>query len=167
LLSLAEAGLYRPLWTNAINEEWAKHLIENMPDKAAKISATILTMNEAFPEAIVDHYADLIPGLDLPDPDDRHVLAAAIRGAANVIVTDNVRDFPARILDQYDLETRSADEFMANTLEVNPAEVVAALKTMRSRYNNPRLSADELLQALLRCGLAATVARLTPYRMSL
>lgn len=167
LLSLAEAGLYRPLWTDAINAEWSKRLIENTPDKAAKINATILTMNRAFPEAIVDHYADLIPGLDLPDPNDRHVLAAAIRGAANVIVTENTRDFPARILGEYDLETRSTDEFMANISELHPADAVAALKTMRGRYNNPGLSADELLQAMLRCGLVATVAWLTPYRVSL
>lgn len=162
LLSLAEAGLYRPVWSDAINLEWMKHLIERMPQKEQKIRETVEVMNEAFPEAAVTNYENLIPILGLPDPDDRHVLAVAIRGGANVIVTENVSDFPADVLDHYDIEARSADEFILNTIELYPADAPAALKSMRQRYVAPSQSAEELLQAMLRSGLVATVAALRP-----
>jgi hypothetical protein len=83
LLSLADAGLYRPMWTDRINHEWSSHLIEKGPRRAARIKDTIEVMNDAFPEALVRQHEDLIDALQLPDPDDRHVLAAAIRGGAN------------------------------------------------------------------------------------
>ncbi len=163
LLSLAEAGLYRPLWTADIQAEWTHHLIEKRPDRADKIKATVALMNEAFPDAVVDNYQDLVPAVTLPDPDDRHVLAAAIRGGANVIVTDNIADFPARTLGKYDLEARTADEFILNTVELYLSDALAALKTMRSRYEAPPLSSEELLQAMLQCGLVTTVAALEPH----
>lgn len=167
LLSLADAGLYRPLWTDTINDEWTRHLIERLPEKAESIRATVSVMNEAFPEAIVRNYEDLIPVLELPDPDDRHVLAAGIRGSASVIVTENIVDFPANVLDRYGLEARTADDFILNTVELYPTDAVAALKTMRRRYANPHLSPEDLLQAMLRCGLVTTVAALTPHVASL
>ncbi|MFZ5784690.1 MAG: hypothetical protein ACOY4R_31220 [Pseudomonadota bacterium] len=117
---------------------------------------------EAFPEAAVTGYEGMIRVLGLPDPDDRHVLAAAIRVGANVIVTENVSDFPADVLDGYDIEARSADEFILNTIELYPADALAALKSMRQRYVNPSQSAEELLQAMLRNGLVATMAALRP-----
>jgi len=104
LLSLAEAGLYRPLWTAEINDGWTRHLLEKRPDAVEQIKATVSIMNDAFPEAVVDNYHDLIPAIELPDPNDRHVLAAAIRGSAHVIVTENISDFPSDKLDHYDLE---------------------------------------------------------------
>ncbi len=88
LLSLAEAGLYRPVWTAEINAEWSENLIAGKPEREAAIKATIEAMNEAFPEAVTTGYEDLIPSLTLPDNDDRHVLAAAIRSGASVIVTE-------------------------------------------------------------------------------
>lgn len=167
LLSLADAGLYRPLWTDKINDEWSSHLLEKTPEKTAQIKNTIQVMNEAFPEALVRRYEDLIGGLKLPDPDDRHVLAAAIRGGANVIVTGNTRDFPLAILERHDLEARTADDFVLNALELYPTDAVSALKRMRERYTNPPHAPEQLLQAMLRCGLATAVAFLTPHVASL
>ena len=167
LLSLAEGGLYRPLWTADIHEEWTRHLIGKRPEHKDRIKTTVSVMNEAFPEAIVDDYQDLISTVILPDPDDRHVVAAAIRGGANVIVTENIADFPTGVLDRYDLEVRTADEFILNTVELYLTDALAALRTMRHRYANPPLSAEELLQAMLRCGLVTTVAALAPHVASL
>ena len=167
LLSLADAGLYRPLWTDRINDEWSSHLIEKIPERATQIKDTIQVMDGAFPEAVVRQYEDLIDVLQLPDVNDRHVLAAAIRGGANVIVTENTKDFPLAILEQYDLEARTADDFVLNTVELYPADAVKALKRMRLRYTNPTHDPEKLLQAMLRCGLVTTVASLTPQAGSL
>jgi hypothetical protein len=82
LLSLAAAGLYRVQWTEQITAEWLGHLQKSKPQQAGKLQRTVETMRRAFPEAIIDEYEALIPGLTLPDPDDRHVLAAAIKGGA-------------------------------------------------------------------------------------
>ena len=167
LLSLAAAGLYRPLWSDTINGEWTRHLIDRRPDRIERIRATVSLMNEAFPEAIVTHYEDLISVLVLPDPDDRHILAAAIRGGANVIVTENIADFPADVLDRCDIEARTADDFVLNTVELYPTDSVAAFRGMRRRYANPPYSPEDLLQAFLRCGLVTTAAALTPHIESL
>jgi len=167
LLSFADAGLYRPLWTDRINEEWSSNLIEKLPGKEAQIRATIQVMNGAFPEALVRQYEDLIENLQLPDIDDRHVLAAAIHCGASVIVTENLKDFPSVILEQYGLDALTADEFVLNALEIYPADAVKALKRMRLRYAAPPYDQEQLLQAMLRCGLGRTVAFLTPQVESL
>jgi predicted nucleic acid-binding protein len=167
LLSFADAGLYRPLWTDRINEEWSSHLIEKLPEKEAQIKATVRVMNGAFPEALVRQYEDLIEMLQLPDLDDRHVLAAAIHGGASVIVTENLKDFPSVILEQYGLDALTADEFVLNVLERDPVDAMKALRRMRLRYANPPYDPEQLLQAIQRCGLARTVVYLAPQVESL
>jgi predicted nucleic acid-binding protein len=167
LLSLADAGLYRPLWTDKINDEWSSNLIEKNPAKTTQINDTIQVMNEAFPEALIQQYEDLIGGLKLPDPDDRHVLAAAIRGGANVIVTENIRDFPLAVLERHDLEARTADDFLMDVLELHPADAVSAFRRMRGRYTNPPHTPEQLLQAMRRCGLVKVAAFLTKHVASL
>ncbi len=96
LLRLADRYLFAPLWSADIHAEWMRSLLAGRPD----IDASVLdrpreVMDDHFPDALVDGYEDIAAGLDLPDPDDHHVLAAAIHGRANVIVTRNLRDFPA------------------------------------------------------------------------
>jgi predicted nucleic acid-binding protein len=167
LLSFADAGLYRPLWTDRINEEWSSNLIEKFPGKEAQIRATIQVMNGAFPEALVRQHEDLIENLQLPDIDDRHVLAAAIHSGASVIVTENLKDFPSVILERYGLDALTADEFVLHALQSDPADAMKALKRMRLRYANPPYGPEQLLQAMLRCGLARTAAFLTPQVESL
>jgi len=147
------------LWTDRINEEWSSNLIEKLPERE---EATVNVMNGAFPEALVGQYEDLIESLQLPDIDDRHVLAAAIRGGANIIVTENLKDFPSVILKRYGLDALIADEFVLDVLEIFPVDAAKALKRMRLRYENPSHDPEQLLQAMLRCGLARTVAFLAP-----
>lgn len=166
LLSLAQAGLYRPHWTAEINDEWSLHLIEAKPEKEAAIRATVTLMNAAFPEALVENYEALIPAVQLPDADDRHVLAAAIRARANVIVTENTKDFPAEALARYDIEVLTADDFILNTVELYLTDSLQALKKMRARYRNPPRSPEELVTGFLRCGLVATAAAIAPHLQS-
>lgn len=106
LMSLAVEGLYHAKWSVQIHEEWVRDLSKNRPEIADKLPAVVQIMNDAIPDSVVTGYESLIPSLDLPDPDDRHVLAAAIAGHADAIVTYNLDDFPQTKLDQFNIEVQ-------------------------------------------------------------
>jgi predicted nucleic acid-binding protein len=102
LLWLALSGIYRPRWTEMIHEEWMRSLLKERPDLARdRLERTRKLMDKAVPDSLVSGYEGLIGGLSLPDPDDRHVLAAAIHGGAEIIVTFNLADFPPDTLGHY------------------------------------------------------------------
>jgi len=143
-------------------EEWSNHLIEDKPDKKEKILRTKQVMSEKFPEAVVEGYEGLVPSLELPDPDDRHVLAAAIKVGAHSIVTQNLKDFPGAVLAPFEIEARTADEFILSTIELYPDESVETLRTMRQRYKAPEISSDGLILALIKSELVRTAAELQP-----
>jgi hypothetical protein len=105
----------------------------------------------------------LIPGLQLPDPNDRHVLAAAIRGQANVIVTMNLRHFPADALGRFGIEAQHPDEFFLHLLELAPALVLAAADSYRQSLRNPPMTIDEYLETLGRQGLADSASALRQF----
>jgi predicted nucleic acid-binding protein len=99
LLSLAAAGFFRPFWSEMIHEEWIRNVLANRPDLTrAQLDAARSAMDRAFPAASISGFERLVPTLKLPDPDDRHILAAAIHARAELIVTVNLKDFPAAAL---------------------------------------------------------------------
>jgi hypothetical protein len=120
-------------------------------------------MNEAVRECLVTDYEDLIESLTLPDPDDRHVLAAAIRSAAEVIVTFNLKDFPKSTLARFNLEAMHPDEFLLLLFDAAPGPVCAAVKRQREGLRNPPKTAEELLATLEDQGLTQSVARLRQF----
>jgi hypothetical protein len=138
LLSLAEAGLFRPRWSLRVLDETQKaiSLITKGETDGARQRAAI---EAAFPEALVAGYEIFEEKLALPDPDDNHVLAAAIATSASVIATDNLTDFPAEILAPHAIQAISADDFIADTIELDPSEAILALRRMRERFKNPAL----------------------------
>ena len=98
-MELAAASLFRAKWSEQIHDEWIRSLLRDRKDLTAdQLARARALMNEAVLDCLVDKYDDLIPGLSLPDPDDRHVLAAAIRSGADAIITFNVKDFPEQEL---------------------------------------------------------------------
>jgi predicted nucleic acid-binding protein len=112
LMWLALSGAFRARWSAQIHHEWKRNLLENRLDLTSEqIDRTIFMMNDAVPGAVVTEYEFLIEGLALPDPDDRHVLAVAIRSNASVIVTFNQTDFPATTLEPLGIEAQHPDEF--------------------------------------------------------
>lgn len=153
LLSFAESGLYRPRWTDEIMDEWRTNLIAARPDLRERVGRLVEQMTRAFPEARIDGYEVLVEALVLPDAGDRHVLAAAVKCDAHVIVTENTKDFPERVLSSFDIELQSADEFLLSTFELYPGQGEAAVKRMRKRYKNPPYKAGELLTKLTGEGL--------------
>lgn len=130
LLRFAEAGLYRARWSQDILSEWRTSLLKRKPHLEASIDSQLAAMGKAFPEANVEGCENLVPSLNLPDENDRHVLAAAIRASAQVIVTENLKHFPKKVLEKYDVEAQSADNFLASTFAC-PSSAVAALPLRR------------------------------------
>jgi hypothetical protein len=117
-------------------------------------------MNANVMDCLVTGYEPLVPSLNLPDPDDRHVLAAAIRVGAGVIVTFNLADFPAAALEQYGIEAQHPDEFITHLLDLSPADVCRAVRRQRQSLKKPPKSVEELLDTLARLRLTQTVGRL-------
>jgi len=103
----------------------------------------------------------------LPDPDDAHVVAAAIKTQAAMIVTENLKDFPAAILDTLDIEAKPADEFIADTIALDEGRAVAAIRRMRERFEKPEMTAEALLLSMEATGLVEAVNLLRPHVESL
>jgi hypothetical protein len=125
-------------------------------------------MEAAFREAnVVEYEPFLCIGANLPDKDDAHVLAAAVKTQASVLVTENLKDFPAKILRPLNLEARSSDAFIADTIALDPGRAVAAVRKMRERFKKPEKTPAQLLLDMEAHGLHETAAILGPYVDSL
>lgn len=165
LMWLGLSGRFRARWSRDIHEEWKRNLLLNRPDMTrAQLDRTSNLMDRAIPDGLVEGYEALISGLVLPDPDDRHVLAAAIRCGAAVIVTFNQRDFPKEVLASYGLESQHPDEFVDNLFDLDAAAVVAAAQRQRAQLKNPHVDVDCYLEMLFRQGLVQTTKALGAYR---
>lgn len=156
LLSLAVARLYHARWTATIHGEWTRNLLLTRPDLATKLPAVVALMNSSVPDCLVTHYEKLAESLELPDPDDRHVLAAAIVGHADAIVTFNTKDFPEAVLQPYGIEVQHPDEFVVTQLQLQKIPALSAIKKMRARWTNPARPAQELITAFELRGMPMT-----------
>ncbi|MEO6963732.1 MAG: PIN domain-containing protein [Puia sp.] len=161
LLRLAGLELYKPKWTKEIQDEWIRNLVIDRPDlKRENLVITQDAMNSAFSDANITGYQELIHGLSLPDEKDRHILAAAIRGNADVIVTFNLKDFPTDYVNTYDTEVQHPDEFISNLINLDSGKSESALQNLIRSLRNPPKTRDEVLQTLLKCGLPNVVSML-------
>lgn len=156
LLSLAGENLYHARWSATINDEWVRNLARNKPDIADKLPAVVKLMCDSVPDCLVTHYEKLANNIELPDPDDRHVVAAAIVGHADAIITFNIKDFPPAVLQPYGIEVQHPDEFVVNQLQLQKIPALSAIKKMRARWTNPARSAQDLITAFELCGLPLT-----------
>lgn len=163
-IRLAQAGLVRARWTEAIHDEWVRSVLKENPSLSAeRLTRTKTLMNEAVRDCLVTGYEDVIESLAIPDADDRHVLAAAIRADAEVINTFNLKEFPATSLASYDIEAQHPDEFLVSLFEAAPGPVCGAVKRQREGLRNPPKTAEELLATLECQGLVQTVSRLRQF----
>ncbi len=161
LLRLAQTELFRARWTEEIHREWMGAVLRDRPDLSlAQIERTRRLMDEAVPDCLVTGHEPLVEALRLPDPGDRHVLAAAIHCQADVIVNPKRRDFPATVLDRYGIEAQHPDEFACHIIELDQDAVREAFRRQRAALRNPPRSALELLEILRRQGLISTAERL-------
>jgi predicted nucleic acid-binding protein len=161
LMHLALTDLVRARWTAAIHDEWTRNVLKNRPDLSIdQLQRTRTLMDAHVRDALVEGYEPLIASLSLPDPDDCHVLAAAIRAGADVIVTYNLKDFPPSVLSPFGVEAQHPDDFIASLLDLAPQVVIGAVRRQRASLKRPPLSVDEYLDALRRAELAQTVSQL-------
>ena len=164
LIHLAVTGLFSARWTNHIHDEWTHSLLRKRPDLRDRLARTRALMDEAVEDCLVTGYEPLIGGVDLPDPNDRHVLAAAIRAGAQLIVTFNKRDFPTDKLEPYDIEAIDPDQFIVEQMELHEGAVIEAVRSMRSTLKNPPIAPDTLIETLSAQRLVITAERLKEYR---
>lgn len=160
LIRLAQVGLFRGRWTDRILDEMEQAILRRQPELVDKLARTRQMMCDGVADCLVTGYEDLIGGLDLPDPNDRHVLAAAIRCGAQVIVTNNQRDFPSDTLDVFAIEAQTADEFLLHLVDLRPALVAATLQRQADALHRPPQSLEDVLATLERSGLSRSVSEL-------
>lgn len=166
LMYLALTGVYRARWSAQVHEEWKRNLLLNRPDLArAQLDRTSSLMDLAVPGGLVTDYEALIEGLQLPDVDDRHVLAAAIKCNASVIVTFNLKDFPEQILAPLNIEPLHPDDFIADIWDLDQAAVLEAAQRQRRSLKNPPHSASDYLDRLLQQRLPETVKLLSSFKL--
>lgn len=157
LLNLADFGLFMPKWTNEIHDEWIRNLLKNRPDlNSIQLEKTKKAMNSAFPDALIQNYEMLIPNLDLPDLNDRHVLAAAIKEKVPILVTFNLKDFPKNTIKKYNIEVQNPDEFIINLIRLNEKKAINTFKNQVLNLKNPPKSQLQVLNTLNNCGLKRT-----------
>ena len=146
LLSLAEEGTYRPLWSTGVLEELRRNLLR-LGIKSEAVDHRIGQMTAFFPDAQVTGYEGLIPEMT-NHPKDRHVLAAAVVGRSDVLVTENLPDFPAEAAQPHGIDVYSQDEFLLGQLELYPRQVHDTLRRQASRYRREPRTVDGLLTVL-------------------
>ena len=144
IMSLTETRLFHARWSKDIEDEAKRSLVKNRPDLKRKIPKRIAAMRNAVPDCMIDNYQSLIGSLKLPDPNDCHVLAAAIVGHADAIVTFNLKDFPKRTVGKFNIEVIHPDDFVMNQINLNQVACLTAIKEMRTRWNNPAYSAAQM-----------------------
>lgn len=173
LLNLAEAEFFRVRWSEHVLDETQNAVtgilsgrgVGDAPARAQKVRDAMV---RAFEDALVTDYDRFMNvGSGLPDSGDMHVLAAAVKTRAHVLVTDNLRHFPATILEPLGLEAQSTDHFLANTVALDPGKAVATIRAMREAFRTPERTAQMLLIDMEAVGLVETVDVLRPHVLSL
>jgi predicted nucleic acid-binding protein len=161
LMELALTDSFRARWSEEIHQEWIRNVLKNRSDlNESQLLRTKAFMDANVRDALVTDFESLIPSLKLPDKNDRHVLAAAIRCSAGVIVTFNLKDFPSDYLSTFGVEAQHPDEFILYLLDLYPVQVCSAAEKVRQRLRNPVMNPEKYLANLLRQSLPQTVLRM-------
>lgn len=147
LLRAAEAGLYLPCWSESILQEVQRNLVEDRLTTARQAQSLVETMRGIFPEALVTGYEQIID-LMTNDIKDRHVLASAVVGGAQVIVTANLSDFPRQALEPFNVVAQSPDEFLISLFATNPDQMARIIVGQAADLVAPPLSTSDVLEMI-------------------
>lgn len=157
-LELAAGDLFRACWTDDIHEEWINSLLRNEPHrKRDDLERTRELMNRHTRDSLVTGHREIISSIDLPDTGDRHVLAGAIAGDCDTIITWNLKHFPNEILSQHGIVAENPDAFLCGQLSQAPETVCTSLRKIRGRLKKPKMTQEEYLSNLRRIGLGKLV----------
>lgn len=154
LLRIAEQGVFRPQWSADVLGELRTVLVREANLTPEQADRRIAHMQRAFPSAAVVNYAVLIEAMQC-HPKDRHVLAAAVAGGSEVLVTFNLKDFPRHSVESHDLTVVAPDAFLLDQLDLYPARVGRALVSQLRAAKRPPLTMGQLLGRLARAGVPA------------
>jgi hypothetical protein len=161
LMRLTLERLYQARWSAKVHEEWIQAVLRDHPHiPAGRLVDLRDAMDRRAQDGLVTNYEALIDSVTLPDPNDGHVLAAAIVGRADVIVTCNLRDFPDTVLARYNIKAQHPDGFIRRLLDLAPVAVVDAVRKQQASLINPPVPMPDLLALFERLGLVATVTEL-------
>ena len=163
LMWLAITDLFKAQWTDKIHEEWIEALLRKGKHTREKLEQVRDLIDMHVRDAKVTGYENLIENLTLPDPDDRHVLAAAIRCNADAIITSNLKDFPEQTLSSYGIDVIHPDDFIYYQIDMAPTSCCKAIKQQRMALKNPEKSVDEFLNILQKQQLPQTVSKLKEF----
>ena len=159
LVRVGMTGIAQVKWTDEILDECFRSILKKKPELTPeRLERTRTLMNRAVRDVLVEGYQGLVDGLELPDKDDRHVLAAAIRCGAQAIVTANLKDFPAEALAPYDVEPLHPDRFLLDLLDLAPGVILKVLDEQVRALKNPPMELAELLERLEDNGLVQAMA---------
>lgn len=161
LIRVAQLGVVQARWSEMILNEALGNLAKNRPDLSLDLlDRTRTLMNQAVPDCLIEGFEPLIEELNLPDANDRHVLAAAITGQARVIVTINLKDFPTSELDRYGIEAKHPDAFLQDVIAVDGSRVRQAVADAAAACRNPPLTPGDIIDRLDRDGMPISAALL-------
>ncbi|MEK9524685.1 PIN domain-containing protein [Streptomyces venezuelae] len=161
LIRVAQEGLVQAKWTHQILDETFTNVQKDHPGiPPEKLARTRELMITAVRDCLVTRYEPLIAAVELPDPDDRHVLAAAIRAKAQTIVTFNMRDFPRDALEPWDVEAVHPDRFLEGLIDLAPEVVYGQVQRIADSWRNPAGTVDDVIDRLDRSGLVSAAAAL-------
>lgn len=153
LLRLADSGLFRPLWSDRVVSEALRALDRLHPDvDRSRFLSRFRPMDGAIEDALVEGWEPLERSIELPDPNDRHVVAAALRVRANAIITENIKDFPETVLGSLGLETIWLDDFLLDQYDLNPSATRRVVLEQAAAMTQPQVELDVLLARLGRSG---------------
>jgi predicted nucleic acid-binding protein len=168
LMELATREIFKAKWSNKIHDEWIFNLLKSRPDLSKeKLERTRHLMNQSVLDSLVDDFDEIESTLNLPDSNDNHVLAAAIVSHANIIITFNLKDFPANYLNQYGMTAMHPDIFLMQLISSDQDVFLSAVENTRLRLRNPEKSLHEYLDILKNQGLNNAVNFLVQHQMAL
>lgn len=161
LIRIASAGLVQAKWSERILDEVFDNLAKNRPDlRQERLDRTRELIKRAVRDCLVVGHEPLEQVVGLPDPDDRHVLAAAIKARAQLIVTSNTKDFPQEATAAWDLEAVHPDDFVLAQLDLDRGRVFACVQQIADSWRNPPGMPADVMDRLERDGLVKTAAAL-------
>ncbi|SKC34235.1 hypothetical protein CZ809_03847 [Photobacterium piscicola] len=165
LMHLIMTGLFQGRWSNQIHDEWIRNLLIKRPDiSEEKLERVRFLMDSHVPDCLVTGHECLISGLDLPDVDDRHVLAAAIKSNAEHIITFNLKDFPDDYLNKFGISAVHPDDFLSDMYELSPNKCLEAISKYMSQNKNPKLTYQEMIEMLEKQGLVRFASKMISFR---
>jgi len=169
ILELAQTGLFRARWSEDIHREWMNAAVtrSNREITVDDLEPTRRAMDQAVLDCLVTGYEPLISGLKLPDPGDRHVLAAAIAGKASAIVTFNLKDFPEALIASFGLHVKHPDDFLLDIASIDSESFFEAVERDRAHYKNPPIEIDEYIGTLDRAWVKKTAKLIMDSRIIL